>query len=487
MQNINMKLLSLAPVFRTITLFLALFFFNQSVSLSQCSPGAPDCSDSPIIGFPFNTRMLSDINGSGEIPGCNGQGFFHNTTWYRIIPTTPFIFIDIIGTNCTTVGGNQGLQLGLYPVCDPNATPVGTIQCDCAAPGQIVTLGGVVVPGEPYYIMVDGCSGSTCDLNMTLTTGAVEPPTANLGVPAAPITSDPIPTCPGAVLTFTVPPVTDADVYTWIPPPGTTIISQECNTVTVEWGPVAGNISVNVTSNVTGQVNPGPPTFVPIDPPMYSLTAEYCSPTPGGYVFFGDGATYTEGIYDLLIPGPICDTAVQLTVIENLIAVDFVIEVPAPCNAGNNNGSPNFGEASIFMQNNGATSFNFQWENSSISGPTNNQLMVGTTRVTITDDRGCSMETSVNITEPPFLFADVNIDVPPSCENAADGRTVVFAQGGTTATGQYSYEWSDGSTEPNRTDLTAGVHELVITDDNGCIFTWIGLVEASGGNVTWGL
>lgn len=479
-----MKLLSLAPVFRTITLFLALFFFNQSVSLSQCSPGAPDCSDSPIIGFPFNTRMLSDINGSGEIPGCNGQGFFHNTTWYRIIPTTPFIFIDIIGTNCTTVGGNQGLQLGLYPVCDPNATPVGTIQCDCAAPGQIVTLGGVVVPGEPYYIMVDGCSGSTCDLNMTLTTGAVEPPTANLGVPAAPITSDPIPTCPGAVLTFTVPPVTDADVYTWIPPPGTTIISQECNTVTVEWGPVAGNISVNVTSNVTGQVNPGPPTFVPIDPPMYSLTAEYCSPTPGGYVFFGDGATYTEGIYDLLIPGPICDTAVQLTVIENLIAVDFVIEVPAPCNAGNNNGSPNFGEASIFMQNNGATSFNFQWENSSISGPTNNQLMVGTTRVTITDDRGCSMETSVNITEPPFLFADVNIDVPPSCENAADGRTVVFAQGGTTATGQYSYEWSDGSTEPNRTDLTAGVHELVITDDNGCIFTWIGLVEASGGNVT---
>ncbi len=488
MQNINKTQLSFSQLFRTITLFLALFLFNHTVSLAQCDPGAANCADSDVIDFPFDTRMLEGINGGGAIPGCNGQGFFHNTTWYRIIPTSTFIFIDITSSNCTTVGGNQGIQLGLYPACDPNSEPIGAIQCDCAAPGQTITLGGVVEPGTPYFIMVDGCSGSTCDLNMILSVGSVEMPVVNLGNPSQPTTSDPIPTCPGAELTFTVPPVNDADIYTWNFPPGTEIITQNCNAVTVIWGPVGGDVSVSVTNLTNGQTNTGPPLNVPIDPPMYSLTRDYCSPEDGGYVFYGDGITYPAGVHSILVPGPLCDTLVTLTVNENLIAVANIIEVPTTCNSSQDNYFEN-GQASIFMQNNGGGPFSFAWEGSNVTGFTNNQLPVGSTSVTITDlSTGCEIEEFVFIDEPPYLFADVNVDVQPSCGSAADGEMIVFAQGGTSASGLYTYAWTGPngytSTQENPTDVAAGVHELLITDDNGCEFLWIGLVEASGGNVT---
>lgn len=488
MQNINKTRLSLGSLFRTITLFLTLFLFNQSVALAQCDPGSPNCATSDVIDFPFNTRMLSEINGGGEIPGCNGQGFFHNTTWYRIIPTSPFIFIDITSSNCTTQGGNQGIQLGLYPACDPNSEPVGAIQCDCAAPGQTITLGGVVTPGVPYFIMVDGCSGSTCNLNMVLTTGAVQSPTVNLGEPGQPTTFDPIPTCPGAELTFTIPPVNDADIYTWNFPPGTTIVSQDCNTATVIWGPVGGDVNVNVTNVTNGQTNVGPPLNVPIDPPMYSLTRDYCSPEALGYTFYGDGITYSQGMYSILVPGPLCDTLVTLTVVENLISVANIISLPTTCNSSQDNYFEN-GQATIFMQNTGGGPYSYVWENSNVTGPTNNQLPVGSTGVTITDvSTGCELEEFVFIDEPQYLFADVNVDVAPSCGTAADGEMVVFTQGGTSMTGNYTYAWMGPngytSSQMNPTDVAAGVHELLITDDNGCEFLWIGNIVASGGNVT---
>ncbi len=494
MQNINKTPLSLGSLFRTITLFLVLFLFNQSVALAQCAPGSPTCADSDVIDFPFNTTMLSDINGNGEIPGCGGQGFFHNTTWYRIIPTTPFIFIEITGTNCTTVGGNQGLQAGLYPSdinggCDPNLPPVGTIQCDCAGPGQVITLGGVVVPGEDYFIMIDGCSGSTCELFMELTTGSVAaPPPPNLGNPSQPETNDQIPTCPGAELTFSVPPVNDADVYIWNFPPGTTIISQECNEVTVEWGPLGGDVTVTVQNNSSNVTNTSPALPVPVDPPMYSLTRDYCAPEDPGYTFYGDGVTYSAGVHQILVPGPVCDTLVTLTVEENLISIANLIELPTTCNSSQDNYFEN-GTATIFMANNGGGPFSYVWENSSVTGPTNNQLPVGTTGVTITDlSTGCELEEFVFIDEPQYLFANVNVDVAPSCGSAADGEMIVFAQGGTSGTGTYTYAWSGPngytSSVQNPTDVAAGIYELLITDDNGCEFLWIGNVVAAGGSVT---
>jgi len=223
-------------------LILLVLFFNASPVWSQCNVGGPICEQATPISFPFNGRMTDDINGTGEIINCNGQGFLHNSSWYSFTPTTPFVFIDVIASNCTTVGGNQGFQIGLFASCDPTALSIGTLQCDCAAPGQTVIIGGVVTPNETYFILVDGCSGSACDLEMILTTGAVlEIPPSATETPEIPIATPAGPTCEGAPLNFWVPSILGATEYQWNLPDDVAIVSQSCNSIDVIWGASPGD------------------------------------------------------------------------------------------------------------------------------------------------------------------------------------------------------------------------------------------------------
>lgn len=187
--------------FKSLALLFLLYL--PITSWSQCGIGGIICEESTPIGFPFETRMNETISAGGEIMGCNGQGFLHNPSWYSFVPTTPFIFIDVTASNCTTVGGNQGFQIGMFEDCGPNAFPIGPIQCECVVPGQTITIGGVLTPNETYYILVDGCSASTCDLEMLLTTGTVmdtDTIPIQVGTPAIPQVFPAGPTCEGASL-----------------------------------------------------------------------------------------------------------------------------------------------------------------------------------------------------------------------------------------------------------------------------------------------
>lgn len=74
---------------------------------------------------------------------------------------------------------------------------------------------------------------------------------------------------------------------------------------------------------------------------------------------------------------------------------------------------------------------------------------------------------------------DTNCDSgPPPCDVAIDGLVVdVSVHGGsdgsiditvTGGSGNYTYLWSDGSTDEDRTGLSAGSYTIVVTDENGC-------------------
>ncbi len=484
-------------------LLIPLFLLIGSIpSWSQCAPAGATCSEAMPISFPFNSRMNVDINGAGEIPFCNGIGFFHNSSWYSFVPTSPFIFIDITADNCSTVGGNQGVQMGLFSDCDPNAPPIGQLQCECTFPGETITLGGVVTPGETYYILVDGCSGSTCDLQMVLTTGSVAIPTVNLGTPAAPSTFDPIPTCPGATLDFSVPPVVDADIYTWSFPPGTTIVSQDCNTISVIWGPIAGDVSVSATNSTNLQTNSGPPLFVVVDPPVYSLTSTYCGSSTNGYFFYGDNSLYEEGFYTITVSGNNCDTIVSLTVIDT---------EPILTLSGSSQSCQNEGMATATITG-GLPPFSYQWSNGA-TGPTIDNLMSGDYTVTVTSADGCTAEGETTVTtvqlgyswegsycgssSDGYLFyrdsllyqeGSYTIMVPGStcdtiinltvtntqpiltlsnssqtCEN--EGTATVATTGGVPP---FTYAWSNGLTSPTIDSLIIGDYTVTVTGADGC-------------------
>lgn len=115
----------------------------------------------------------------------------------------------------------------------------------------------------------------------------------------------------------------------------------------------------------------------------------------------------------------------------------------------------------------GMNPYTFNWSNGS-SNQTQNGLPIGTYFVTVTDVNGCSEETSATISGPPDLIAAANSPTPSNCTNPNGGSVSVSPSGGTPT---YNYNWSNGSTNQNPTNLPPGVYDVTVTDANGCSTT----------------
>jgi gliding motility-associated-like protein len=115
--------------------------------------------------------------------------------------------------------------------------------------------------------------------------------------------------------------------------------------------------------------------------------------------------------------------------------------------------------------NGGTTPYNFTWSNGAttqnISG-----LTAGTYTATVTDANGCTASLSSTITQPTAaLAASVSSSQNVSCYGESNGNINITTNGGTSP---YSYNWSNGATSQNLTNITAGSYSVVITDANGC-------------------
>jgi len=91
-------------------------------------------------------------------------------------------------------------------------------------------------------------------------------------------------------------------------------------------------------------------------------------------------------------------------------------------------------------------------------------LTAGTYGVSVKDSKGCEASTSFTISEPDALNASaITADITTVGGN--DGSIDLTVTGGTKP---YTYSWSDGSTDEDRTGLTAGTYKVTITDAHGC-------------------
>lgn len=83
----------------------------------------------------------------------------------------------------------------------------------------------------------------------------------------------------------------------------------------------------------------------------------------------------------------------------------------------------------------------------------------------ITDGNGCTITSSVVITEPPVLAAQALGTV--SCSGQAATASVT----GNGGTGAYNYLWNNGQNTQTATGLTNGIYTVTITDANNCTAT----------------
>ncbi len=187
---------------------------------------------------------------SGTPSGGNivcGQISIHNDQWFGFVAGTESITINVATENCED--GN-GLQAAFFDNCQSDAITCNGGSSGGAGQPLVLTYGGFV-PGQTYYLMIDGWTGDVCDYEIELLDGSITPPAP--GAPTAP--EGPTQVCPGATVVYTIPPVDGAGYYNWTAPAGSQINGGSSNVtfpapegteVTITFGNVGGNVCVRV-------------------------------------------------------------------------------------------------------------------------------------------------------------------------------------------------------------------------------------------------
>ena len=92
-------------------------------------------------------------------------------------------------------------------------------------------------------------------------------------------------------------------------------------------------------------------------------------------------------------------------------------------------------------------------------------MVAGTYTVTVTDNNGCTVSTSNNITQPAAVAATITVDSNVTCAGFSDGGATASATGGTSP---YSYSWNINASTASITGVVAGTYTVTVTDNNGC-------------------
>ncbi len=115
----------------------------------------------------------------------------------------------------------------------------------------------------------------------------------------------------------------------------------------------------------------------------------------------------------------------------------------------------------------GTEGYDYSWSNGEATEDIQN-LSAGTYSVTISDDNGCSISLSGEITQPFQPLGSSIEHSHISCHDDSDASIDVDVWGGTPV---YSFEWSNGSFSQDLTNIPAGDYTVSIIDNNGCSMT----------------
>jgi len=127
---------------------------------------------------------------------------------------------------------------------------------------------------------------------------------------------------------------------------------------------------------------------------------------------------------------------------------------------GGNNGSININVTG------GTTPYTYTWSNGATTQNIAN-LVAGTYSVSVVDVNGCNASLNgIIIDQPGFSLSGSSIVNPPvSCFGGNDGALQVSINGGTLP---YTYNWNNGASTQNISNLSSGTYTVLVTDVNGC-------------------
>ena len=164
------------------------FFTAQGVWVNQCSPcgmkiADDDCSSTPIgslcalDGFESHSGGYTNDVFTPSLGFCGGGTGTHNNHWIGFTAQTNSVELLVTSSNCqvSSIPNSNGLQIAIVETDCENS--FSTLIC-FGAVGQggllndpIILSTNNLVPGNPYYLMVDGFAGATCDYSVEVLSG----------------------------------------------------------------------------------------------------------------------------------------------------------------------------------------------------------------------------------------------------------------------------------------------------------------------------
>lgn len=112
----------------------------------------------------------------------------------------------------------------------------------------------------------------------------------------------------------------------------------------------------------------------------------------------------------------------------------------------------------------GSPPLQVKWSTPGLQGTQSSGLRAGKYPLSVTDSKGVSLDTFIEIPAPQVLSLRIQAEKPCSL-NAADGQALAIASGGTIP---YNFTWDNGEKTERAVALAAGNRQATVIDANGC-------------------
>ena len=163
-----------------------------------------------------------------------------------------------------------------------------------------------------------------------------------------------------------------------------------------------------------------------------------------------------------------CSALVSAAVNQPAILTIAILSTSLNCNGAND------GIATANLSG-GTSPYAYNWSNGETTS-TISHLTSTIYTVTITDNNGCSVTSSIVVAEPAVVsFTIFSVDAHCGLKN---GSINIIASGGTPS---YSYLWNTGNTESSVTGVASGSYSVTVTDAHSCNATGFGTINNLGG------
>jgi gliding motility-associated-like protein len=210
---------------------------NNTPAGNSCAVATPICN---LNGYCGNTSTIYSPTHTWAQLTTAFCGSLENNSFLTFIATSPTISFDVWVTSSQT---NLGIQIMVFSAATCGSGPVTSLTCwspgSVAAGSTNVSASGLI-PGNTYYIMIDGFAGDVCNYVIASNSGIQTPVAINTSTSTTTSTI-----CLGQTATLNA--TGGNGVYVWTSPDGGTLSSTSGSSIQFT-APAIGVYHITATS-----------------------------------------------------------------------------------------------------------------------------------------------------------------------------------------------------------------------------------------------